>query len=184
MPHANPRESRRSTLVGQRGYYGETPMVSGGGPGAWEGVIMCIELIESHSKGLMRLSYSEHPLLCSVTQAACSALLQQPRQMPPASHFQSYRNPRQGHRCLPTQLPRQLDLLRFPFAAGLKIGFTPLLRRGCKLARPKGLNPCSIARAVDSTNTNPRGPTNHAHNWNSNLRFFCSKGQTHRKPLV
>jgi hypothetical protein len=24
---------------------------------------------------------------------------------------------------------------------------------------------------VDNTNTNPRGPTNHAHNWNSNLRF-------------
>jgi hypothetical protein len=30
-------------------------------------------------------------------------------------------------------------------------------------ARPKGLNPCSIAQAVDNTNTNPRGPTNHAH---------------------
>jgi hypothetical protein len=37
------------------------------------------------------------------------------------------------------------------------------VRRGCKLARPKGLNPCSIARAVDNTNTNLRGPTNHAH---------------------
>src|ERR1039458_2053831 len=43
------------------------------------------------------------------------------------------------------------------------------LRRGCKLAWSKGLSPCSIARAVDNTNTNPRGPTNHAHNWNSSL---------------
>ena len=40
-----------------------------------------------------------------------------------------------------------------------------------QLARPKGLSPCSIARAVDNTNTNPRGPTNPAHNWSSNLRF-------------
>ena len=39
------------------------------------------------------------------------------------------------------------------------------------MARPKGLNPCSIALAVETTNTNPRGPTNHAHTLNSNLRF-------------
>ena len=32
-----------------------------------------------------------------------------------------------------------------------------------------------IVLAVDNTNTNPREPTNHAHNWNSNLRFdACS----------
>jgi hypothetical protein len=37
------------------------------------------------------------------------------------------------------------------------------LRRGCKLARPKGLSPCSIARSVDNTSTKPCGPTNHAH---------------------
>jgi hypothetical protein len=42
-------------------------MVSGGGPGAREGIIVCLEFLESHSKGLMRLSYSEHSLLRAVT---------------------------------------------------------------------------------------------------------------------
>jgi hypothetical protein len=49
-------------------------------------------------KGSMRLSYSRHALVCRVTLLASSALLQQPRQMPPAVYFQSCRNPRQGHR--------------------------------------------------------------------------------------
>ena len=39
------------------------------------------------------------------------------------------------------------------------------------MARAKGLSPCSTARVVDNSNTNLRGPTNHARNWNSNLRF-------------
>ena len=42
---------------------------------------------------------------------------------------------------------------------------------GCKLARPKGLSPCFIIWPVNTTIADPRGLTNHAHNWNSNLRF-------------
>ena len=51
------------------------------------------------------------------------------------------------------------------------------LRRGCKLARPKGRSPCSIGRAVAPTISNPREPMNHAHNWNSNLRFDPFSGR-------
>jgi hypothetical protein len=40
------------------------------------------------------------------------------------------------------------------------------------------ISSCSIARAVDNTNPNPRGPANHAHNWNSNLRFETPFGVT------
>ena len=42
---------------------------------------------------------------------------------------------------------------------------------GCKLARPKGLSPCFIIWPVNTTIADPRGLTNHAHNWNSNLRL-------------
>ena len=39
------------------------------------------------------------------------------------------------------------------------------------MARPKGLSPCFTVWPVGNTNANPGGLTNHAHNWNSNLRF-------------
>jgi hypothetical protein len=41
-------------------------------------------------------------------------------------------------------------------------------------AQPTRLSPCSGARAMKDTHTNPRRSTNHAHDWNSNLRFGAS----------
>ena len=60
------------------------------------------------------------------------------------------------------------------------------LQRGCKLARPERLSPCSIAQAVDNTKPNPGGPTDPAHNWNTDLRFnpFSEPLSRELKPLL
>jgi hypothetical protein len=45
------------------------------------------------------------------------------------------------------------------------------LRRGCRLARPKGPSPCSLIWLRAKTNAKPQAPSNHAPSSNSNLRF-------------
>ena len=72
-----------------------------------------------------RLSYSQQALVSGCGGPALASVVQQRRQMASRAHVETFRDPRQRHRRLRTQLPGQLDFPRLPLPPRLQVGLAP-----------------------------------------------------------